>query len=703
MLAVVLAAAPAADEVATLRAYEYYAQRTAERALPSIPLLPASHRHNKKGAALATTATSIVPATITYDPVLYKGTACEDWCHGDVHLNVAAAKAAGRVSFPADGIADWNERCSWDQYCAGCSECGNASVVTGGYARHQRGQCAEMCPVLADPNRTSFVWNTSSGQLATIKKAKTYEWSTLCGWGICWGCAECYPTDAERKAALCAQRLATVESSCMWFIEAWIASDGVPNFCSASCFAAMGAFADCAVEQHFDNFTSMMHQCERLNSPSTPPPPSPPSPPSPPPLPPHTPCDTPWNQRERLEPPPGTGWRGSTLGTDKLELGGTFTDTQDPEEYEHKYGYPLHILRVFRGRGNAKLNDAQIDWVKNKGGIIFYSVYKTYNDWANVGDPRFDWAIDAYVQQFKAVAPAKMWICLRFEPGLYTNSASVNSTKYKGTVHDYKKMWHYIMDYFAAAGVTNAVWVMDYSTEANHDYIHPQLAALWPGDEDHKIDWLLWNVFTYSDGRGVPFKEYVGHGYRLFESLSGVPQEYCDYEETYTKLVCQNYTVNWTDTLWGIGAWGANAVRDWQMIDEGDRKQFLLDAADAFGSANFSRLRAHVYFDSYGTPADDASSSEVGNTTFRRAAPYSDSPAVGQESNAPLYEAYQTLLGTGYFTANDDPLHICSPPSPPPPPSPPSSPPPPPRGLAASLRRSLEGKLAGWHAEPVSR
>ena len=126
-----------------------------------------------------------------------------------------------------------------------------------------------------------------------------------------------------------------------------------------------------------------------------------------------------------LEPPPGTGWRGSTLGTDKLELGGTFSDEQDPEEYARKYGYPLHILRVFKGRGNAQLNDAQLDWVKNKGGIIFYSVYKTYNDWANVGDPAYDWAIDAYVAQFKAVAPAKMWICLRFEPGLYTNAAGV--------------------------------------------------------------------------------------------------------------------------------------------------------------------------------------------------------------------------------------------------------------------------------------
>ena len=117
------------------------------------------------------------------------------------------------------------------------------------------------------------------------------------------------------------------------------------------------------------------------------------------------------------------------------------------------------------------------------------------------------------------------------------------------------------------------------------------------------------------------------------------------------------------------------------MIDEADRAQFLRDSADAFGSTNFSRLRAHVYFDSYGTPSESASSAEIGNLTFRRGEPYSDTPAVDHPSNVALYDAYQTLLGADYFTANDEALHICSPPLAPPPPaspSPPGSPPPPP-------------------------
>ena len=132
-----------------------------------------------------------------------------------------------------------------------------------------------------------------------------------------------------------------VESKCEWFIEAWTASDGTPTDCSQNCYNVLEEFSNCAHEEHYTNFTVMMKQCWVLNQPYGPPPMHTPSkPPSPPtaPFPPKTPCEVPWNQRERLEPPPGTGWRGSTLGTDKLELGGTFSDLQDPEEYEWKYG-----------------------------------------------------------------------------------------------------------------------------------------------------------------------------------------------------------------------------------------------------------------------------------------------------------------------------------------------------------------------------
>ena len=75
-------------------AYTFWERKSAAGALPSIPLLP-------KGAAKLT----------AYDPALYPGQTCEAFCSGDVAIDVVAAKAAGRTTFPSNGLADWNVRC----------------------------------------------------------------------------------------------------------------------------------------------------------------------------------------------------------------------------------------------------------------------------------------------------------------------------------------------------------------------------------------------------------------------------------------------------------------------------------------------------------------------------------------------------------------------------------------------------------------
>ena len=49
-----------------------------------------------------------------YDPALYRGTACESWCDGEVSVDRSAAEAAGRTHFPPGDVADWAEKCTWD-------------------------------------------------------------------------------------------------------------------------------------------------------------------------------------------------------------------------------------------------------------------------------------------------------------------------------------------------------------------------------------------------------------------------------------------------------------------------------------------------------------------------------------------------------------------------------------------------------------
>ena len=179
------------------------------------------------------------------------------------------------------------------------------------------------------------------------------DWSIKCSYkkeggcgapGMCVDyCREFYlppgapPPPPEHFVVWCDAAQQEIQSVCAWFIEAWTASDGMPDMCSMECLKLLRKFSDCAHEKHYNNYTTMVTQCDALNQPYSPPPMKlPAKPPSPPslPYPPQTPCVLPWNLREKLEPPEGTGWRGSTLGVDKLQLGGTFSDMQDPEEYE---------------------------------------------------------------------------------------------------------------------------------------------------------------------------------------------------------------------------------------------------------------------------------------------------------------------------------------------------------------------------------
>ena len=405
--------------------------------------------------------------------------------------------------------------------------------------------------------------------------------------------------------------------------------------------------------------------------PTTPPPgeppqsPSPPSPPSPPSAPPR--CDQLPNQREGLLPV-GGGWRGSTYGW--------HYSTPDPETYRAplygynaKYGSDLQVLRLFKGPGNAGLTDDELAWVRH-GGIIFYSIYGSdkYSDLLN-GDK--DWAVDGYINTFKSIAPAKMFITLRYEPELYAvnesatgEAGTVENTndKYYGTPAEYRAWWSRVWNQFRDAGVTNAVWAIDYSTRAGVEpEYHPLLAALWP--EEGQVDWLLFNMFTFKKQQGYTFDELLNATYAQFEALSGVPQQWEG----------ELYTANYKDTLaWGIGAWGPNAVKDWQLLSEQERVDFIESANEALNSGQYPRVQMSVVFDTFGDV-----SSEIGNATWRRGGEFSDSPPASEESNLPMFEAFVDFLASDYFTQND-PV-ICSPPPelPPPPAPPPSLPAPP--------------------------
>jgi hypothetical protein len=87
--------------------------------------------------------------------------------------------------------------------------------------------------------------------------------------------------------------------------------------------------------------------------------------------------------------------------------------------------------------------------------------------------------------------------------------------------------------------------LQDYSADsARSADTHAIFAALWPddlGEEGKYVDWLFWNIFTYSDTRGWSFDYFLGRGYELFTNMSNVPQVFngTTYTVNYLAYPCQ--------------------------------------------------------------------------------------------------------------------------------------------------------------------
>ena len=168
-------------------------------------------------------------------------------------------------------------------------------------------------------------------------------------------------------------------------------------------------------------------------------------------------------------------------------------------------------------------------------------------------------------------------------------------------------MWAHFRAVFSAAGVTNALWAMDYSRGIGRQTKFDQFAAaLWPGDSS--VDWLFFNAFgdhPMSDpqGRGN-WSALVGGIYHKFERAATAGH-------------------NFTGVPWGVGAFQPKPP---PQMDLKDRKKFLKQAEKALSISQFPRLRGMVYYD---TAA-------------------SDMPASFQ----PAYEHY---LSSQFFTVNDAP------------------------------------------------
>lgn len=297
----------------------------------------------------------------------------------------------------------------------------------------------------------------------------------------------------------------------------------------------------------------------------------------------------PHNQLPGLVPAAG-GWRGSTLGHDIGSVA----------NYTAEYGVPLHIYRTFKREDSGfALKDEERDFIHG-GGILFYS-FQPHNwaNWANASDADTANGIDEIAAAVKSVAPAKVMVCPGFEPNNHIGEF--------GSADEFVAMRRNFAARFAASGVSNAVWTMDYQRGMYKDW--DSVKAVWPGNDI--VDWLMFNAFGNKDKPKTP----MGNFTLLVDEISD------------GLLRNSSEKFGFDKVPWGIGAYGPKTP----LMSSASRNAFMQDVMKDLDSNRYPRLKALIYFDS-----------------------------LDSMVTTDLEDTYKTYLNHPFFTVNDESglLHV---------------------------------------------
>ena len=159
--------------------------------------------------------------------------------------------------------------------------------------------------------------------------------------------------------------------------------------------------------------------------------------------------------------------------------------------HEQRIGRQLDIVHTYHSVGQNSLTSADV-YFATRPNTILLTDWNPTNNWADIASQNA--AIDQMATSIAAVSPAKVMVALSHEPennvspGGEPNCPSLAYQGTDGTVADYRNMWAYVENRFAADGVTNVVWVMDYMNDPTWQCL---VNDLYPGD--NLVDWILFN------------------------------------------------------------------------------------------------------------------------------------------------------------------------------------------------------------------
>mmetsp|Transcript_40413 Transcript_40413/g.88361 ORF Transcript_40413/g.88361 Transcript_40413/m.88361 type:complete len:392 (+) Transcript_40413:115-1290(+) len=298
------------------------------------------------------------------------------------------------------------------------------------------------------------------------------------------------------------------------------------------------------------------------------------------------------NRRDKLAPPPGAVWRGSSIMQGEED---------SPKLWGERYGKALHILRYFANQFPKQLiiPEHVIDFVRG-GGILWYNLNMKETTWYSVARGDHNETIDKWAAQVASLKPHQVLVVPFHEPEKYLGEAGYYAEQYL-------QLWDVIQERFYNGNARNAIWGLNFV--GKKEKAAWKMKAIWPGHE--KVDWLFFNFFqTPCTGTHEDSFDTLCGG--IYSALDRTDQDECG-----RGVTCNFHKVNW-----GIGAFGTASRTDCDKpaVPSEARATFFQTAADTM--AQYPRLLAYVYFDAIESAVATQQMEQTGELDYSTKAAY---------------------------------------------------------------------------------
>jgi chitodextrinase len=253
---------------------------------------------------------------------------------------------------------------------------------------------------------------------------------------------------------------------------------------------------------------------------------------------------------------------------------------------EQRQGRQDDIAHTYHSVGSNTLSSVDTYFATRPGTMLFTNWKPTAN-WGNIATQNA--AIDSMANSVESLGSTKIFMTLYHEPendvspGGDPNCPNVTYKGTAGTVADYRNMWAYVENRFAADGVTNVVWVMDYMNYSPWDCLEYDL---YPGD--NLIDWIVFD--TYGTNTIPTYNASVSHFYNLLTTESGAAGSNHDF----------------LSKPWGQAEWGVTESTTAQ------EEAFYDDAKTSLDNNTYPNLEMYLIYDSQSQASGSGTNRRVG-------------------------------------------------------------------------------------------